>query len=1127
MGGATSTLDHSRKRSLPDVGALIWGRPKRPCLADGVSIAKIAKSSTSVSCVLAYAGFETLLDLEALDLTTRRILRRGSFDLRLQLALGAYERNHAFRRAAIVANREDLLAARRAGLLPERLVVYYWTSLSASRTVPSCDVNYDGDDLRGITFKSRRLPRTLARREAVRDADASQSIASLAAFERERLGMIALGYVVVNLAPPADDPAAARAYRRLFHFLNRSNDTYDDSKPRAAAPADAALLVRAMGGPLATPRRLCDAAARRAKPSTLDRASLDRCMRRSAARSAFVDVEALERLVVALAWRIYLDAGVNAVYHVGRAAFGELCVSANVDNADAVWAEVVGGHLLPLSTCYVPRDALGTPSFESLAWRDPGDVRVGDVATVRIYDELIPSVLGFAVTSKARGDAVASFASTLVGVSPWFLKVYQPLHCAILDDLAARRPGEADGEAGAARAAAALASLLEEEHAPRPLAAGDAIEVYDKTADTWRAGALVAASIDDSVSPQLVEGGAALFGSAVSVVVQLDGTHATREWKRSFVRRPLVDALALPRAIVVLGDALREHRNVFAARLLASPLLADALAYRTSGDGNSPLDHAIQGGNGVGVRMLLARYGRGLDSIEAFVSSPSNDGEQLWRANLSPARRVDLYCAMEPLDFNHDVLPPAPSSVAAAAARGDFFFPHKFAATEMSLVSRCTILYARILWKKFRGVELVDIVEVAEASALSATIDRNWGFSLFWASRMGNLNIVKFLVQRINKARDEMRGYINDALVIAVLENRAACLEAILRKAHLSEMQRSVLVRSASEFGNVAALDALRNVGVSLYYEQTALRASSLGDAVRLGQPESVRALLRDKDCLAALREHRSDALHLACNYGHFEVLGVLLEAGGFPLGAEHSWRPQLHGRMEPQIVDGESPLSLAAGQGRSECVVMLLNLGACVDGISSNGRTALQSAVMGGWISIAEILLEAGASVAMRDLGDYPGFSAFQYALRTCDSEQEKMLRLLLRERPDECDLEGSLRHLVASLPEAAAAKLLISLGADPNDESLHLAVFHLALLNDEAARKKLAELIGILVSSGASAAARSTLACNPPERDSGHAIAPPGLTPRELAECGLSLEAREAAISALEDALAKKRRF
>ena len=62
---------------------------------------------------------------------------------------------------------------------------------------------------------------------------------------------------------------------------------------------------------------------------------------------------------------------------------------------------------------------------------------------------------------------------------------------------------------------------------------------------------------------------------------------------------------------------------------------------------------------------------------------------------------------------------------------------------------------------------------------------------------------------------------------------------------------------------------------------------------------------------------------------------------------------------------------------------------------------------------------------------------------------------------------------------------------------------------------------------SSGASAAARSTLACNPPERDSGHAIAPPGLTPRELAECGLSLEAREAAISALEDALAKKRRF
>ena len=284
-----------------------------------------------------------------------------------------------------------------------------------------------------------------------------------------------------------------------------------------------------------------------------------------------------------------------------------------------------------------------------------------------------------------------------------------------------------------------------------------------------------------------------------------------------------------------------------------------------------------------------------------------------------------------------------------------------------------------------------------------------------------------------------------------------------------------------------------------------------------------MRALLRDKDCLAALREHRSDALHLACNYGHFEVLGALLEAGGFPLGAELSWRPQLHGRMEPQIVDGESPLSLAAGQGRSECVVMLLNLGACIDGISSNGRTALQCAVMGGWIGIVEILLEAGASVAKRDLGD-SGFSAFQYALRECDPEQGKMLRLLLRERPDECDLAGSLRHLVASVPEAAAAKLLISLGADPNDESLHLAVFHLARLYDETARKKLAELIGILVSNGASVAARSTLACKPPERSPGQIIAPPGLTPHELAEYGGS---RKAAISALEDALAKKRRF
>lgn len=191
MGGATST---SRRR--PDLGNLLYGRPKRPCLTDyGVSIKKIAKSSESMSCLLAYTGFETLLDLEALNWALRRTLRRGSFDLRLQLALGACERNHAFRRAAIVANREDLLAARRAGLLSDSLELREW---GCPRAMPSCDVTYDGDDLGGVMFKSRRLARTLARREAVVDADESRSVASLAAAERERLGMLALGCITIT-----------------------------------------------------------------------------------------------------------------------------------------------------------------------------------------------------------------------------------------------------------------------------------------------------------------------------------------------------------------------------------------------------------------------------------------------------------------------------------------------------------------------------------------------------------------------------------------------------------------------------------------------------------------------------------------------------------------------------------------------------------------------------------------------------------------------------------------------------------------------------------------------------------------------------------------------------------------
>ena len=909
-------------------------------------------------------------------------------------------------------------------------------------------------------------------------------------------------------------------------MMRRNQNTYD-GKPRAAALSDAAFLVRAMGGPLATPRRLCDAAARLPSPEILDRACLDRCVRRSAARSAFVDVEALERLVVGVAWRQFLDAGVTANYFIERAAFGEVCEAANVDNAAAVWAEVLGGHLPPLAAYYVPAEARGTPmTFSPPAYRDPGDVRAGDVALVAISEELSSAVLAFAVTSRARGDAVASFALTRGGtMSPLSLNGLPFLRCAILDDLAFRRPGERDDAAGAARVEAALASLLEEEHAPRPLAAGDAIEVYDGPGDTWSSGRLVAASIDDSVSPQLVEGGAAPFGTSQSIVVQLDGSNATRQWKRAHVRRPAVDKAALPRAIAVLADALRTDRNVFAARLLASPLLADALAYRTTtGSGSgvpiSPLDHAIQGGNGVGVRLLLARYGE--DVFAAYQGSMSSLYAKLFQSNLSPARRADVWYACGIHD-EFGVFTP-PSSVAAMAAGGELFFPHKWALNEVFLQAPILRVLAKIRWKELVGARAEVDELTAQGAALVEVIEKNWGSSLWWAARMGHAQIVKFLMRRRRGGTFNGLGhYVADALFIAGAEDRPDCVAAMIlgTTAQLAESARETLLQKAIELGNVATLDRLRTIGVSLHYEQTNGDPSSLGHAALTGQPDAARALLRDKDCLAALREHRSDAVYYAAGFGHFDVLGVLLEAGGFPFGAEETWRPRV---WMPNVADGDSPLAVAAGKGRSECVVMLLNLGACVDG-TSNGRTALQCAVMEGWLGITEILLEAGASVAARDDS---GFSAFQYALRTCDSEQEEMLALLLRERPDECDLEGSLRHLVASVPEAAAAKLLISRGADPNDESLHLAAFHLALLNNEAARKTLAELIGLLVSSGASAAARSTLACKPPERaPPGHGIALPGLTPRELAECGVSLEAREAAISALEDALAKKRRF
>uniref|UniRef100_A0A3Q2CWE6 Ankyrin repeat and sterile alpha motif domain containing 1B n=2 Tax=Cyprinodon variegatus TaxID=28743 RepID=A0A3Q2CWE6_CYPVA len=256
-----------------------------------------------------------------------------------------------------------------------------------------------------------------------------------------------------------------------------------------------------------------------------------------------------------------------------------------------------------------------------------------------------------------------------------------------------------------------------------------------------------------------------------------------------------------------------------------------------------------------------------------------------------------------------------------------------------------------------------------------------------------------------------------------------------------------------------ASLNGHRDVVLKLLqYEASTSLADSKGCfplhlAAWRGDVDIVRILIHHgpSHCLVNQQNHeRETPLHCAAQYGHTEVVSVLLQELTDPTMRNNRQETPLdlaalYGRLQvvqmlvnahPNLMTSHTrlhtPLHLAARNGHHSTIQTLLEAGMDVNGLTENG-SALHEAALFGKMDVVRLLLDSGIDTSLRDS---QGRTALEI-LRDHPAPKSQQITALIQEyMKNEMEGRSILEDHVRICPVPAPR---ISIPSPPASPSLH----------------------------------------------------------------------------------------